>query len=904
VADAPEIKVKLTAEDQGVSAAIKELTSQLKTLKKQQDETATSGFSLAKAFQGIAAGAALIGLARIGKEAFDSAINIGKMADKTGISTQALSVFHHVAEELGVSTESVDKALTRAAKSITEFQAGGVKAAQGFKILGITQKDFVGLKSDEKIALITTRLGGMAASFQKATAAQLIFSRGGAEFIPVANAIAGEGFDKVTKSVSKLGLLLDKSTTDDFRVAKGALQELQDVGTGMATQFEAGLLPAITDVGLAFVDSLTQGGVSFQDLGRYAGNIVRGIALVFLGLGQTLGTVAESIYDVFSAAWKEIKTEAETDFTALGQAARGHLSQALDTLAQGGKKSNAIISDEVDRQKAIYKSLIDSFKADYANLVPSDAEAARRRKELADKLRPGNQTKPGETTAAAAPTDAAARAALALLEKQLQDELAIHRAYAKQTEQVDVEMFAKGEVSLKEYYDRRKTAVTADAAEEVEILRKAIEHENEAAKNAALARAKAKADKDVKGEDKQHAIEIQALTKVEELQTKIHEIEINASTKIQALDTEEFKKREENQQKILEFHKLIDTTQGKGLEAAKAEIAIEQQKLQIILAQSGASQAEIDRELARYAQVKMAEAAFSQTRQDGANATKLLDDQRAAIEDKVRNGKLFQVQADQQILDLYRQQIPALQQIADKMKETAKTEEEQVQAEDYQKKVDQLKTQANTAGQQIATIKAGLAGSLNTGLNQFFTNMVQGTQSIGQAFKSLASSVLSSIAQMIAQMLIQIMVATLLKAAMAGMSGGGLVPSVGGGAFAEGGLIQGPGGPKSDSIPARVSAGEYIVKADAVDAFGVQNLEAINRGLKIPSIERLALPKFADGGLVGSGGGGGDSNINLGIGLDEGLILKHLSSKAAGNIILQHLTNNPKAAGKALSRSD
>jgi hypothetical protein len=161
---------------------------------------------------------------------------------------------------------------------------------------------------------------------------------------------------------------------------------------------------------------------------------------------------------------------------------------------------------------------------------------------------------------------------------------------------------------------------------------------------------------------------------------------------------------------------------------------------------------------------------------------------------------------------------------------------------------------------------------------------------------------------MIAQMYIQLVVAKLLKAATGGFSGGGLVPSTGasqgGTGFAEGGLIRGPGGPKSDSIPARVSPGEYIVKADAVSAFGVHNLEAINRGLKIPSIERLALPKFAEGGLVGNAGSGGNSQINLGIGLDEGLILKHLSSKAAANIVLQHITNNPKAASKALSRSD
>jgi hypothetical protein len=148
----------------------------------------------------------------------------------------------------------------------------------------------------------------------------------------------------------------------------------------------------------------------------------------------------------------------------------------------------------------------------------------------------------------------------------------------------------------------------------------------------------------------------------------------------------------------------------------------------------------------------------------------------------------------------------------------------------------------------------------------------------------------------------------LLKAAMGGaggFAGGGSVGGGGGGGgFAGGGLIKGAGSKTSDSIPARVSPGEYIVQADAVSAFGVHNLEAINRGLQIPSLAHLSLPKFAEGGLVGMGAGSSpSSNINLGIGLDKGLILQHLESKEAGRVILTHLANNPKAAGKALSRS-
>ena len=170
---------------------------------------------------------------------------------------------------------------------------------------------------------------------------------------------------------------------------------------------------------------------------------------------------------------------------------------------------------------------------------------------------------------------------------------------------------------------------------------------------------------------------------------------------------------------------------------------------------------------------------------------------------------------------------------------------------------------------------------------------------MARSFENLAASVVQSIEKILEKQL-------LLKLFGSGVpgGGGGILGGLIGLGHAEGGLIKGPGGPKSDSIPARVSPGEYIVKAAAVATFGAHNLEAINRGLQPPSFSNLMLPKFAEGGLVGSDAGSGSpSNINLGIGLDEGLILHHLSSKSAGRVILNHITNNPKAAAKALGRS-
>lgn len=59
--------------------------------------------------------------------------------------------------------------------------------------------------------------------------------------------------------------------------------------------------------------------------------------------------------------------------------------------------------------------------------------------------------------------------------------------------------------------------------------------------------------------------------------------------------------------------------------------------------------------------------------------------------------------------------------------------------------------------------------------------------------------------------------------------------------FAEGGHVTGPGTKTSDSILTRLSDGEFVIKAAAVDKWGLSFLHAINQGV---------LPGFADGGLV------------------------------------------------------
>lgn len=119
------------------------------------------------------------------------------------------------------------------------------------------------------------------------------------------------------------------------------------------------------------------------------------------------------------------------------------------------------------------------------------------------------------------------------------------------------------------------------------------------------------------------------------------------------------------------------------------------------------------------------------------------------------------------------------------------------------------------------------------------TDWITGAQSFGDAMKNILQ-------QLIAQLIQAAIYATIVAACTGG--GGGFAArwkGAFGKGLATGGSVDGPGTGTSDSIPAMLSNGEYVLNAQAVDRLGVPFLNGLNTG---------RLRGFASGGLVGSGG--------------------------------------------------
>lgn len=149
-----------------------------------------------------------------------------------------------------------------------------------------------------------------------------------------------------------------------------------------------------------------------------------------------------------------------------------------------------------------------------------------------------------------------------------------------------------------------------------------------------------------------------------------------------------------------------------------------------------------------------------------------------------------------------------------------------------------------TTGLDTATSSLGLfSGGTGTAGKLLGTyNVVQGMINTGTKPAETATTVAATTGM--ASFTASVYVATAALQAMAAKSTFG---SIFGGKWAAGGYIAGPGTGTSDSIPAFLSNGEYVLTADAVQNVGLPLLDAMNSG---------RVGHFATGGFVRANGSG------------------------------------------------
>ena len=259
-------------------------------------------------------------------------------------------------------------------------------------------------------------------------------------------------------------------------------------------------------------------------------------------------------------------------------------------------------------------------------------------------------------------------------------------------------------------------------------------------------------------------------------------------------------------------------------------------------------------------------------------------------------GLLTESQARAQILQLHRDTGEALDALLPKLEAAASAVGGEALA-----RVQAWKNEIAQTKLVIDDVALAIDGAVQDSFAQMFEAIGSGAKSAKDAFADFARSVLAAINRIASQKLAEALFGSLFGGGAAGgVSLGSLVSSLFAG-FAGGGYVSGPGTATSDSIPARLSAGEYVLQAAAVRRLGVAFLDALN-GLSAGP--RWAGPRlaFAAGGLVPEAPtpqpqGPAVRIVNV---IDPAMAADYLTSAAGEKTILNILQRNAGAVRQLL----
>ncbi len=241
---------------------------------------------IGKAVAGMAVSAAT-GLALLTRQAINNAEQMNALAQKAGISVEALSGLTHAAEQSEVSQDQLVLGLTKLSKTMAE-------AARGSRVLGVSFRDQQGnlRMTDDVLLDLAERFQMMPDGARKTALAMQLFGKSGADLIPFLNQ-GRKGITELIAEAERLGLIISTRMARQADQFNDALSNIGKAARGVANGIASELLPTL----IQFMDTSgrlsRESGLSGQQMGQ---GIVRGVKLASSSLTQL-----EVIYAVIRA---------------------------------------------------------------------------------------------------------------------------------------------------------------------------------------------------------------------------------------------------------------------------------------------------------------------------------------------------------------------------------------------------------------------------------------------------------------------------------------------------------------------------------------------------------------------------------------------------------------------------
>lgn len=245
-----KINVIIGAKTEGFRRGMKDVSAGLKKTGKRLRSSANT---YGKWGAGIASAAALAGAAmfKMNAATIDS---LAKTADKLGITTEALAGLRFAAEQTGLSTKAMDKALLQMTRNISEAATGTGLAVDAFEALGLSAEDLITKSPDEALEAIADAMLTVENQTDKVGIAFDLF---GAKGTGLLNTMAqgSEGLKAYKEEASKLGIAISRVDAKKVEDANDQLNIVSKLFQGIGQQATVSLAPIITAMAESFTDA-------------------------------------------------------------------------------------------------------------------------------------------------------------------------------------------------------------------------------------------------------------------------------------------------------------------------------------------------------------------------------------------------------------------------------------------------------------------------------------------------------------------------------------------------------------------------------------------------------------------------------------------------------------------------
>lgn len=609
---------------------------------------------------------------------------------------------------------------------------------------------------------------------------------------------------------------------------------------------------------------------ALKTIGTAIRTMVNGVIGAFNAVGSVAGITAAFLVERFRNAFSDIGDLAQAlgqdvaaafsgDFSM--QSLRAVLGRRLGEMRDFGKELAGTVRDAVTR--------------DYVG------EAAQA---IAGRIRP-EQTQAGvfgrpQPPAKPAPDKGVEAAKLALVQAQAEAEFKILKdALDRQARELDAALEDRL-ISLKDYYAAKTRIEQQEIDAEIRRVQASLGEQQRLQKTGK--------DEPTRIKAKSEVAKLKA--DLTALNNKRADVEVvNARKAVQAerdLREELAKVRDE----------LLDLTGTATSQDRRT--AIERQYQSLIARLRAEGDTEGAATVGRLIDVKAAAADLADYERQFNDALSRMRASEESINLQRQSGLLTESQARQQILALHRQTGQSLDALLPQLEATATAigPDAVARVQAWKNEIAQVKLVVDDAALAID-------GAVQDGFAQLFQDIGSGAKSAKDAFADFGRSVLQTINRIASQKLAEALFGSLMGGGTAGSAGGlgALISSFFG--FASGGYVTGPGTSTSDSIPARLSHGEYVVNARAVGRLGVSFLDAINGLSAGPRIQggRLA---FAAGGLVPEAPAQSATNQNIRIVnvIDPAMAADYLNSSAGERTVMNLIQRNAASVRNILGR--